>query len=184
MQDAVQPLCQLFAWYDGVVNELQQAKDRIKHLNDTLEKSTHGKNTIEDLKKQLELSRKVSNGFEHRVRELENNNSKQERTLEYFMGVAAEAIAAKIQLKGTAHKLDAAQVKIQDLEKENERLQIGKDSIVNSLKMAENATDFVCEHKLSIAQARIRVLEQERDETLDELEDYRKGWYNANNYQR
>ena len=59
--------------------------------------------------------------------------------------------------------------RVRELVKENERLQVKRDYIADSLKISEKAS----EHKLSVAQARIRVLEgeiQDKDDNFKFLQ--------------
>ena len=176
MEGIAQPLKYVFKWYNGVVSELSEANERVKHLEAKLEARTHETEIIKNLEKQLDLSREVCNCFERRVQELEGEIAHkleiaQERdSLKNSLRVTEKTIDyVREERKVTEHRLSVAQARIRVLEGE---LQDKEDNFKFLQGLIENRIKREMEIKERFAQmrAQIRTLEQERDEALDEVE--------------
>lgn len=169
MEDIAQPLRFLFDWYDGVRDEYQQAREVAKQLERELDISRGASRALEgyiqDLRQDIaEAHQSFRESGERHSREM----LQKQETLKYFTGVAAEELVTKVQLKEVEARLAAAEADVEHF----------RNQALRALAMAVNppviprTDNEEAARRLDIAHARIRVLEQERDEALDELEDY------------
>lgn len=134
---------------------------------------------MEDIGQPLRVLYNWYDGVRDKYRQAQEVAQQLERELDISRG-ASRALEGYIQdLRQEVEKYQQS-LKRAELERDRHKAQLTQviERIVNTPSALEID---VCEmaRRLDIAHARIRVLEQERDEALDELEEYKKDWYDA-----
>ena len=121
MEDIIQPLYYLFAWYDSVQKEHQEAQEHIKALTNENSRLTDSASEYYHCFKEREHSLKLAQA---RIRVLEGELQDKEDNFKFLQGLIEDRLKKELDIEG---KLALMRAQIRTLEQERDEALVELD---------------------------------------------------------